>query len=110
MQLSRSLIARIVAFLSLALNQADPVFLTPVTHQITQFTDREARYLMHADEQRRTDWQAPVADLAQQGRCDFQQAGQGNVVFKSELFNERVEQVVGIVGIGRSGCTTRGDN
>jgi hypothetical protein len=43
MQLSRSLIARIVAFLRLALNQADPVFLTPVTHQITQFTDREVK-------------------------------------------------------------------
>jgi len=48
------------ALLWLFLDQADPIFLRPVTHQTAQRADRQDRDFMHANEQRCADWRAAM--------------------------------------------------
>src|SRR5476649_256984 len=63
--------------------------------QVFQFADAEIGFLMHPQQNRGTDSEFAVADLADDGRLYLQYATQFCVVFKVHLFDEGIEQFVG---------------
>src|SRR4051812_36271930 len=63
----------------------DAKFVPAVSHQVAQFLDAELTDFMHADQDRGSNGQAPMTDLADDGRRHFQCARQCSIVFKFEF-------------------------
>lgn len=81
------------------MGSADSLLLPSVAHQAAQLPDADAARLMHADQHRSADWHTAVADLADDWRRDFQQAGQRGIVLQFHPLDENVQKIVGIVTI-----------
>src|SRR3569623_823292 len=62
---------------------ADTEFIAPVAHEFTQLLDAQVRYFMHADQQRSADRQSAMADLADDGRSDFERPRQRRIVIQT---------------------------
>lgn len=68
-----------------------------ITHQPPQIADRKTGLFVHPDQERGTDRQAEVTNLAQDRRADFQFARQRCIVLQFQVLNQRVQQTVRIV-------------
>lgn len=69
-------------------------------HHFAQFANAEIADLVHADQDGRADRQRVVTDFADHGRRNLQRTRQGRVVFQLQLFDDRVQDAVRIVGWG----------
>src|SRR6478735_7756388 len=52
---------------------------------------------MHPDQQRCTDRETAMTDLADDRRGDFERAGQGGVVLEIQLFDQGIKQIIGVI-------------
>ena len=85
------LLGCLLFWLRTALGIGQAILGAAVAHQVAQVADAHASHLMHTDQQRSTDRQAVMANLADHRRSDLEHARQRGVVLQLHLAQQDVQ-------------------
>ena len=84
--------------LGLELLVADAEFVTAVTHEHTQFANAQVANFVHANQQRCAYRETAMANLADDRRRNLERTRQGGVILQVQLFNQRIKQIIRVIG------------